>query len=150
MMKHFALAAVLTAGSSAAWAADNCKLEVGANDQMQYDKKEATVSAGCKEITITLKGTGKLDKTAMGHNLIVALEKDKNTIVAEGAGAGPAAGFVKAGSPLIVAATKLIGGGETDTIKFPGSKLKAGEAYSFFCTFPGHFALMNGKLTVTK
>ncbi len=150
MWKKLAIASLFAVSSSSVWAADNCKVEVGASDAMQYDKKELTVSAACKEITVTLKGTGKLDKKAMGHNLVISLEKDKNTVIAEAIAAGPAAEYLKAGSPLVIAATKMIGGGESDTIKLPGSKLKAGEAYAFYCTFPGHLALMNGKLIVTK
>ena len=45
----------------------------------------------------------------------------------------------------IIAHTKLLGPGETDTIEFdapgPGS-------YPFLCTFPGHVALMSGTLVV--
>jgi azurin len=44
-----------------------------------------------------------------------------------------------------VAHTKLIGGGESDTINFtitePGT-------YDYICSFPGHLALMKGKLIV--
>ncbi|HWU52342.1 MAG TPA: plastocyanin/azurin family copper-binding protein, partial [Tahibacter sp.] len=31
---------------------------------------------------------------------------------------------------------------------FAGSALKAGGDYSFFCSFPGHWAIMKGKLIV--
>jgi azurin len=37
-----------------------------------------------------------------------------------------------------------VGGGQSDTIKFATSALKQGEAYSFFCSFPGHSAIMKG------
>ncbi|MGD1893724.1 MAG: plastocyanin/azurin family copper-binding protein [Cyclobacteriaceae bacterium] len=41
--------------------------------------------------------------------------------------------------------TKFIGGGESDTITFeapsPGT-------YDYICSFPGHYALMQGKLIV--
>jgi hypothetical protein len=29
-------------------------------------------------------------------------------------------------------------------------KLKAGEKYQYFCSFPGHFALMTGTLEIEK
>jgi azurin len=47
----------------------------------------------------------------------------------------------------IIAHTKLIGGGETTTVSFPTAKLKKGGDYTFFCSFPGHWAQMKGKLT---
>jgi azurin len=33
-------------------------------------------------------------------------------------------------------------------VKFDLSKLTAGGDYTYFCSFPGHFVLMNGKLIV--
>ena len=44
----------------------------------------------------------------------------------------------------MIAHTKVIGGGQTTSVKFPTSALKKGEAYTFFCSFPGHSAIMKG------
>jgi azurin len=45
----------------------------------------------------------------------------------------------------VLAATKLLGPGESETITFtvdePGD-------YQFVCTFPGHFAMMRGIMVV--
>ena len=41
--------------------------------------------------------------------------------------------------------TDLLGGGEETTIEFEAPEI--GE-YTFICSFPGHFALMNGKFIV--
>jgi azurin len=41
-----------------------------------------------------------------------------------------------------------VGGGESDTITFDFSKLEVGGDYTFFCSFVGHFAMMQGKFTV--
>jgi azurin len=53
-----------------------------------------------------------------------------------------------AGDPRIIAATELIGGGEQTTVTFDLSGLEPGGDYTFFCTFPGHFVLMNGKFII--
>ena len=42
--------------------------------------------------------------------------------------------------------TKVVGGGESTSVTFPMSALKAGESYTYECTFPGHSALMKGTL----
>ena len=42
----------------------------------------------------------------------------------------------------------MIGGGQQVSIKFDTAKLNVGGDYTFFCSFPGHFVLMNGKLIV--
>jgi len=39
-------------------------------------------------------------------------------------------------------------GGEQDSVTFDVSKLAKGEAYEYYCSFPGHYATMNGKLTL--
>jgi azurin len=46
----------------------------------------------------------------------------------------------------VIATTKLLGGGESDSVTVDVAKLKAGDAYTFFCSFPGHSALMKGTL----
>ena len=60
-------------------------------------------------------------------------------------GAGFANDYVKTGDTRVIAHTKVVGGGaDRPASSFPTSALKKGEAYSFFCTFPGHCALMKG------
>ncbi|MES7047948.1 plastocyanin/azurin family copper-binding protein, partial [Cutibacterium acnes] len=61
---------------------------------------------------------------------------------------GAAAHYVKAGDPRVIAASKVIGGGESTTVAIPVGKLKAGESYTFVCTFPGHSSIMRGTLTL--
>jgi azurin len=46
----------------------------------------------------------------------------------------------------VIAHTKLVGGGESDTITFTAPKEPG--AYPYICSFPGHFALMQGVFTV--
>ena len=48
------------------------------------------------------------------------------------------------GDARVIAHTKIIGGGQTTSVTFPTSKLKKGEAYTFFCSFPGHWSIMKG------
>jgi azurin len=45
----------------------------------------------------------------------------------------------------IVAHTKMLGGGESDEITFTAP---APGDYPFICSFPGHFAIMQGVMTV--
>jgi azurin len=120
------------------------------NDAMQFDLKTATVSASCPKITIELAHTGKMAAQVMGHNVVVSQTADMAAITAAGMKAGAAAGYVPKGDAKVIAATPMIGGGASTKTSFAGSKLKAGGDYSFYCSFPGHSALMKGKLVVTK
>lgn len=143
------LALALFAVAGAAQAAPNCTIKLDSNDQMKFDQKSVTVSAGCKTVSIELTHSGKLPVTAMGHNVVVAASGDVDAVAREGVKAGAAAGYLTAGDKRVIGATKLIGGGQKTTASFPGSALKAGGDYSFFCSFPGHSAIMRGKLVVT-
>ena len=144
------LAMALLGAASYAHAAPNCVVKLKGNDAMQYDLKTATVSASCPKITIELMHTGKMAAQVMGHNVVVSQTADMAAITAAGMKAGAAAGYVPKGDAKMIAATPMIGGGASTKTSFAGSKLKAGGDYSFYCSFPGHSALMKGTLVVTK
>jgi azurin len=80
----------------------------------------------------------------MGHNWVLTKTADLTPVATDGMGAGFAANHVKPGDARVIAFTKIVGGGQTTSVKFPTSKLKKGEAYSFFCSFPGHYSIMRG------
>ena len=152
LTRHTLLAAAALLGLNAlvlpAHAADKvCKLEITGNDLMQYDKKELKAAADCTTIELTLKHIGKLPAASMGHNWVLTKSADSMAVGNDGLGAGLPANYVKAGDKRVIAHTKVVGGGESDTIKFPTSALKKGEDYTVECTFPGHNALMKGKFT---
>ena len=126
-------------------AASNCSLTVEANDTMKYNTGEIAISKTCKNFNITLKNTGTLPKTAMGHDLVIAKAADVDAIVSDGASAGPDKHFLKTGDSRVIAHTPLIGPGEEASISIDPAKLSAGD-YEFFCTFPGHLANMRGKI----
>ena len=134
------------ADAAAAPAAGNCATTVEANDAMQFNTKEIQVSKACKEFTITLKHTGTQPKTSMGHNIVIGKAEDMDGIFKDGAGAADT-DYVKPDDARVVAHTKLIGGGEEASLTLDPAKLAGGE-YKFACTFPGHGALMNGKVTL--
>lgn len=150
-LKHTLLAAALIGANALmfagpAAAADKvCKLEISGNDLMQYDKKELKADADCTTIEVTLHHSGKLPAASMGHNWVLTNTADVNGVSNDGLGAGLAAQYVKAGDKRVIAHTKVVGGGQSDTVKFPASALKKGGDYTFICTFPGHSALMKGK-----
>jgi azurin len=125
-------------------ATKTCKLEISGNDMLQYDKKELVAATDCAGVELTLKHAGKLPAQAMGHNWVLVRTADVDAVIAAGAKAGLANNFVPAGDKRVIAATKIVGGGEMTSVKFATSGLKKGESYSFVCTFPGHSALMKG------
>ena len=134
----------LLAASGNAFAAKTCKVEITGTDAMQYDKKEIAVAADCTEVEVTLHHSGKLPAQAMGHNWVLAKTADLAGVATDGIAAGFANDHIKKGDTRVIAHTKIVGGGQSATVTFSTSALKAGEAYSFFCTFPGHSSIMKG------
>ena len=130
-------------------AAPNCAIRLKGGDNMQFDQKNVTVSAACSTITLELEHTGKMPVAAMGHNVVLTSASDADAVARDGIKAGAAGGYLPADDARVLAATKLIGGGETATASLPGKALRAGGAYTFFCSFPGHSSLMRGTLTVS-
>jgi len=133
------------ASSKPAVVAD-CATTIESNDAIQYNADAITVPASCSQFTINLKHMGKLAVTVMGHNLVVSKESDMAAVASDGAGAAPE--FVKADDVRIVAHTKMIGGGESASVTFDVAKIKDGGPFMFFCSFPGHMALMKGSIQV--
>ena len=148
-MKTFRAIACLSLVLAApgAFAADKvCKLDINSTDQMSFDKKELAVAADCTSVELTLHHTGKLAVAQMGHNWVLTKTADAQAVANDGLAAGVANDHIKKGDARVIAHTKLIGGGQTTSVTFPTSALTKGGAYTFFCSFPGHIALMTGTL----
>jgi azurin len=118
-------------------------VEISANDQMQYSTKTLEVKAGT-EALIILTNKGTLAKEVMGHNFTLLKPGTdvagyaSKAMTAKDTEYQPAS---EAGS--LVGHTKLLGPGESDTLRVT---LAAGD-YPYVCTFPGHFATMQGVLS---
>jgi azurin len=146
VLAALAIAAVIFAGGThVAFAADKvCKVAIGGNDAMQYDKKELDAAGDCTQIELTLTHTGKLPAAAMGHNWVLVKTADVTTVANAGMSAGLPNNYLTPGDPHVIASTKVIGGGQSATVTFPTSKLTKGGDYTFMCTFPGHYVIMKG------
>ncbi|HET7556504.1 MAG TPA: azurin [Rhodanobacteraceae bacterium] len=147
-LRLFALAA-LGLLSTPLWAA-NCATTVEANDAMQFNVSNVNVPKTCKSFTVTLKHTGKLPRNVMGHDWVLTSAADKGGVEADGIKAGPDNNYIKPNDPRVIAHTKVIGGGETASASFKPAALKPGTDYVFFCSFPGHAAVMHGTVTLTR
>lgn len=149
-MKQLVVTAFLAAFAGAPAFAADCSADIAANDIMQFDKKAIAIPKSCKTFKVTLTHTGKLQKNVMGHNWVLAETVALQAVATDGAAAGAANNYVKPGDARVLAATKVIGGGEKDSVDVDVSKLRPGTAYSFFCTFPGHPSMMKGAVTLAN
>ncbi len=125
---------------------ENCATTIEANDQMQYNADSITVPASCTQFTVNLKHTGTMTANVMGHNFVVTAQSDMEGVDQDGAGVTP--DHVKVDDARVIAHTKVIGGGESTSVTFDVARIKDGGPYKFFCSFPGHMALMQGSIQV--
>jgi azurin len=143
---HRSLLAIALLAAAAPYAsAKTCSVAIEGNDQMQYNLKEIKVGTDCTEVEVTLRHTGKQAVTAMGHNWVLTKTTDLKAIANEGMQAGLPNNYVPKGDARVIASTKVVGGGESTSVKFRTAKLEKGGDYSFFCSFPGHYVIMQGK-----
>jgi len=121
-------------------------IEITADDTMKFNVTEIRAKLG-EALRVTLKNTGQMPRQVMGHNWVLLKPISEGDLTAFGMKAASIApDYLPGDRSSVVAHTKLLGGGESDTIEFSAPDA-AGE-YPFICTFPGHFALMKGKLIV--
>ena len=116
---------------------------LNSNDQMKFDKRIIRVNAN-ESVTLTLNHNGRFPAISMGHNFVL-IKKDVDVDdYALRAVSARDNDYIPEGGDEI-AFTKMLGGGESDTITFdapePGT-------YTFICSFPGHYQLMMGEFIV--
>jgi len=119
---------------------------IEANDQMKFNISEFTVNAG-ERIRLTLDNVGSMPKMSMGHNVVILEPNtDEEAFVTEAA-QHPRNDYLPESSDAILAHTRMLGGGESDSITFVVPKKKG--KYPFVCSFPGHFQIgMRGDMIV--
>lgn len=149
MKRYIAIFGLALLGAAGAAQAQNCTISLEGNDRMQFNEKSVSVSASCPSITVELKHTGSLPVAAMGHNVVITETGNVADVAQAGIKAG-APEYLPEGDARVIAATDMIGGGQSTSITFPGNKLTAGGDYTFFCSFPGHSGIMRGKVEVTN
>lgn len=114
-----------------------------AANPLAYDTKSISAKAGQK-IKLTFNNTHPT--LPQPHNFVLGklgVDKGKMLGIAMAAMTLVDKGYIP-DSPDILANTKLLQPGQTETIEF--TLPSAGE-YHYICTFPGHGAIMNGVIT---
>ena len=128
--------------------AEQCELTINSTDQMRFDQTELSVPASCREVKLTLNHTGQLAKNIMGHNWVLSQTADYQSVAQAGMNAGIDNQYVPVGDDRVLAYTEVIGGGESTSITFSTSGLSKDGDYTFFCSFPGHWGIMNGTFII--
>ena len=139
-------AGLLIVASTSAYSA--CDLAVDVNDTLEFSAKEMVADSACEAINLTITHKGSMAKNVMGHNWVLSKTEDMQAIAADGVSAGIDNHYLKPDDARVLAHTEIIGGGESDSISFSPGDLTPGGDYTFFCSFPGHSAIMFGKFVL--
>jgi len=113
------------------------EIHINADDKMKYDVTAFEAKPGQK-ISITLTNIGTTPKFSMGHNCVVL---DRNVNVQnflDAASMAASTDYVPKDFKGVLAHTKLLGPGESDTVTFNAPYIPGD--YPFFCSFPGHYS----------
>ncbi|WP_428100357.1 azurin [Candidatus Rariloculus sp.] len=147
MRRNLALIALAGLMLSGPALGQECAVTIEGNDQIQFVQSELRVSSSCTEATLTLVHIGQLAGNIMGHNWVLSTTNDWQAVAQAGQASGPP-NYAPEGDERVIAATAVIGGGEEVSITFDISGLEPGGDYTYFCSFPGHFVLMNGNFII--
>jgi azurin len=136
--------ATTAANAPAAGSGGEVKLEIGsAGSDSKFDKETLEAPAGSK-ITLTFKNNASADTNKL-FNWVLVQPGKQLLVVNDGLMEGEANNYVKANDPNVIAMTKLVKPGESETITFdappPGQ-------YPYVSTFPGFYTRMRGVLTI--
>lgn len=131
------------ASAAPAAATQKVELEVSSvGNLMAFKQTKLSVPSGA-EVHLTFKNSGTQE--VMQHNWVLVKPGKEASVAAEGLAKAPDAGYVIPG-PDVLAFTPLTKPGGTAEVTFtapaPGN-------YPYICTFPGHYIMMKGVLTVT-
>lgn len=153
LIASLALAATLPA--HVAYAANDitspppsCSITVEGRPGKMFSTRHIEVPAACERFTVHLVHTGKKPKEQAGHNWVLVPTAQIDGVIADGLRAGPQHDYLAPRDSRVLAATPMLGGGERAEVSFPVARLQAGQAYTFFCSFPSHAMHMRGTLAL--
>ncbi|MEM1041047.1 MAG: plastocyanin/azurin family copper-binding protein [Bacteroidota bacterium] len=115
-------------------------------NEMRYAQTEFTVEAG-QEVELVFENIAT--SPVMQHNIVLLNTDDQAAVdrVGQAALAVGAAGAYVPDDPAVLASTSVSGPGETVSVTFTAPSEPG--RYRYLCTYPGHYALMQGTMIVT-
>lgn len=117
-------------------------------EQMRYDIAQLVVEAG-KPFQIVFE-----NPDAMPHNMVFVQPGTYQDVAVSVQTQAPdkldskGRAYIPENDPRVIAATHMIEPGKSEILHLTAPEKE--DTYEYVCTFPGHWAIMNGKLIVTK
>jgi azurin len=148
-MRRFVLTLVFAAAAAASLSGQTAPrtIEIVAGDDMKWNVSKIAAKPG-EALRIKLTSKGVIPKVAMAHNFVLLAAGTNAQKFIDAGAADRGTDFIAPSMKAqVLAASRFAGPNETVYINFK-APMKTG-AYTYLCTFSGHFqAGMKGVLTV--
>lgn len=122
---------------SAKSASLSCDITISADDKMQYSLNEIKIPLTCEKFFVYFKNDSKYLK----HNFLISLEEDIK-LLAEDIDKN----YMPNNKKKVLFGTELINPNSQITLVIDSSKFIKDKTYIFWCSFPGHYLKMRGKI----
>jgi azurin len=121
-----------------------CQVVLTTDDAPRFNVPQIDIPFVCLTFTVTLKHTGRLPKSATGHNWVLVATQKVNAVTRDGSKAGVNQHYIKPRDERIIAFIPIVGRGETADVSFSTVLLLPDESYTFLSTVDGQSAVMRG------
>ncbi len=143
-IRHIAFATAFVSLGAAGCGKGKAELALGTvGETMAYDQTSLTVKSGQ---TVHLVLANHATSAVMRHNWVLVQPGHEADVATAGMTVGESGGYIPQGDANVIANTPLSTPGGTVDVTFTAP---APGAYPYICTFPGHYLVMKGTLTVT-
>ena len=124
--------------------APEVKLSISTKGSTAYFDNEKLEAPAGSRVSLTLKSAADAG-SKQPFNWVLVKPGKMLAVVSAGQSEGANTDYVKANDENVIAATKLVQPGQSETVTFDAP---APGDYPFICTFPGLYTTMKGTLTI--
>lgn len=126
----------------------SCSMELRVDDTLRFYPPTVEVPLTCEQFTILFSHRGRLPKVASPRNWVLTSQATADAVARDAELAGARNHWVKPHDERVLAASSVIGSGETVRIELEPANLAQGSHYTYLSTIPGFSPVLRGKLTV--
>lgn len=136
------------AAVTAAAQTSDCSVDVQVDDTWRFSPMQIDVPASCASFSVLLSHKGRLPKIASPRNWVLIKAEHANGVARDAEIAGAANNWIKPADERVLAASGVIGRGQSVRVQIDMTKLDAGTSYTYMSTIPGFSPVLRGTLTV--
>lgn len=124
-----------------------CSAVVTVDDTLHFKPSVIEVPAECEQFTVLLRHMGRLPMVATPRNWVLTGATHADGVARDAELAGAANNWIKPGDERVLAASAVIGRGQTVRVDIPIDVLVPGKSYIYLSTIPGFSPVLRGTLT---